>query len=610
MSKKLIAILLTLSLLLVSFGGIGVSAEENDVPDNETATVDNPYNKIHFYFNNEDHTIIDSSAELQEAVSSITSNANTMARSGEPTNSEIDVSVEFASDFMETDAYRSFSQERASIDSIEELRSFRQRLNAYSKTYHNELISENMASLDGLEYSECDAIGYSPFVILKMEIGDISTSALYELSEMENVTNISLQYEPVAVNTATWDQTLDAINAYDVVNNETYTGAGIRIGVFEADGVCDTSNVNLLGKSITIRNPNASTHSHATNVTSILATIAPDAEFYVSDDDHPSLNWFIEQGCDIVNCSFSYYFNTLNEDNTYTAGVWGYDHSIDGLFDYQIRAHFITVFVASGNYCNLPQRAYYNPENLLTSPGYAYNAITVGGVNQELIDSEYRWVWAPRASYKCSFPRSKPNISAPYTVDIPNIGTKSGTSFSCPIVAASVALLMESRGEYLAYPESVLSVLTSTAQKTYDYSVHQSGYYNNFDERVGAGIIDLDRMLNADVFDVIQNTNRSSDVEIVSEPIYLPAGTELQISLAWLVTHDGYEFEVYVTDYDLRVLDLYGEWVDASFLIDSNTEMVRITAPHSGTYRIVIHQADTMSPAIDEEWISLTYTYQ
>jgi len=62
MSKKLIAILLTLSLFLASFGGIGVFAEENDIPNNETATVDNPYNKIHFYFNNEDHTIIDSPA--------------------------------------------------------------------------------------------------------------------------------------------------------------------------------------------------------------------------------------------------------------------------------------------------------------------------------------------------------------------------------------------------------------------------------------------------------------------------------------------------------------------------------------------------------------------
>lgn len=612
MSKKLIAILLTVSLFLASFGGIGVLAEENAAPDNETATVDNSYNKIHFYFNNEDHTVIDSSAELQEAVSDITSSAKIRGRSGEPTNSEIDVTVEFASDFMETDAYRSFSQERANIDSIEELRDFRQRLNAYSKTYHNELIAKNIDSLDGLEYSECEAIGYSPFVTLKMDIGDISTSALCELSEMETVEHISLQYEPIAESEATWAETLDGINAYDIVNNGTYTGAGIRIGVYEAGGICDRSNVNLLDKDITIHDPLANVNDHATNVTTILATIAPDAEFYVSNtaSDKTALEWFIDQGCDIVNCSFGYYNNIPNTDETYTDGVKEYCHGIDGVYDYHIRAHFITVFNSAGNKNEDRRSATYNPQNKVTSPGYAYNVITVGGVRQTLVDSEYVWAWAPSASYVCSSPGVKPNVSAPITVNIPNIDG-GGTSYSAPIVAASVALLMECHGEYLACPDSVLSVLTSTAQQIHDYSTQGNVYSNHFDEKVGAGIIDLERMLNAEVFDVVQNTNRLYAAEIVSDSIYLPVGTELQISLTWLISHEEENgTEAYVTDYNLFVLDSYGDLVAASVLEDSNVEMIRVITPHSGRYRIVVDQVSLMPSAVEEDWLALTYTYQ
>jgi len=610
MSKKLIAILLTLSLFLASFGGIGVFAEENDIPNNETATVDNPYNKIHFYFNNEDHTIIDSPAELQEAVSDITSSAHIRARNGEPTNTEIMTTVEFASDFMETDAYRSFSQERASIDSIEELRSFRQRLNAYSKTYHDELIEKNMDSLDGLEYSKYEAIGYSPFVVLKMDVFDVSTSALGELSEMENVKHISLQYEPIAVNSASWSQTLDAVNAYDIVNNGTYTGTGIRIGVYEANGVCDISNVNLSNKSITLRDPEADPDPHATNVTSILATIAPDADFYVSDFGLPDLSWFIREGCDIVNCSFGYFYKDENLDGKYTEGVLGYNHAIDGMYDYHIRAHFITVFVGSGNFYDNEESPSHNPDNMVGSPGYAYNAITVGGVNRKLVDSEYVWAWEPNASYLCSSTAVKPNIAAPYTVQIPNIGTRYGTSYSCPIVAASVALLMECRGEYWACPDSVLSVLTSTARKTYDYSTQENGYLNHFDEKVGAGIMDLERMLNADVFDLVRNTNQWFAAEIISDSIYLPVGTELQIALTWLITHEKRGTEAYVTDYNLFVLDSSGDLVEGSIRVDSNIEMIRVTLPHSGTYRIVVDQVSVMPSAVEEDWLALTYTYQ
>lgn len=606
MSKKFIALFLTLIILVVPFGSINAFAEEQVEAEVETSTVENSYNKIHFYFSNEDHTVIDSSMELQEAVGSILPATGAMARSGVQADNEIVVTVEFASDFMETATYLSFSNERANIDSIEELHSFRQRLNEYSEEYHADLISENIDSLDILEYAEYEVIGYSPFVTLKMDSSDISASDLRELSEMENIVNVSLEYEAVAEEEASWTQTLNAINAYDIVTNGTYTGEGVRIGVYESGGVCNTAHVNLSDKDITIRDASVGTTSHATNVTSILATLAPDAEFYVSNVNQIGVAWFIEQGCDIVNCSFGYYNNTKNADGTYTDGVKEYKHSIDGVYDYQIRAHFITVCKSAGNKNTTNTSSSYNPQNKVSSPGYAYNVITVGGVDREYTDSAYRWVWETGASYVCSSPRMKPNVAAPYSVNIPNIGTKNGTSYASPIVAGSIALLMDSNSRYCIYPERVLSVLNSTAQKNYDYTASIS----DFDTKTGAGIIDLERMIDNDIFTVKFNTTHTSGSDIISTSLYLTAGTEIQIGLAWLVTSDTEADAVYVTDYDLRIFDSEGNRVDTSLLANSNIEMLRITIPESDTYKIVVYQWGTMNSNVNGDWIALTYNYQ
>lgn len=47
------------------------------------------------------------------------------------------------------------------------------------------------------------------------------------------------------------------------------------------------------------------------------------------------------------------------------------------------------------------------------------------------------------ASYTTVESVSKPNISAPYSVDIPNIGTRNGTSFATPQVTGVLALLFQ-----------------------------------------------------------------------------------------------------------------------------------------------------------------------
>lgn len=618
--NKSVICLLIISLLMMStvtvFASDVKTVDESytDVKTNiETkAESENIYNKIHFYFDSEDNSTIDDLNELSDATDKLSEVSNTKVKSTnakDQSTNELKITIQFESDFMDTNEYKAFSNERGELDEWDEIHEFRERLNSFSKEYHEQIISENLDFIADLEYNAIETIEYSPFVILKVDSDKVDVETLLAFANCENIVNVSLANEEQPESDVSWNNTLKELNAYEIVNDETYTGLGVRVGIYESGGICDVTHENLSDKDITIRDSSQPVTSHATNVASILATIAPDAEFYVSDVDQIGIQWFIEEACDIVNCSFGYYNNSdPEEDGVYTNGVKEYRKDIDGVYDYQIAAHFITVVKSAGNYNNNERSSSYNPENRITSPGYAYNVITVGGVKRTWAWFQYHLEYDDGASYLSSTPRVKPNISAIYTVSIPNIGSGSGTSYATPQVAGCIALLEDSnpRG-YGLYPERVLSVITSTAQQTRDYDAD----VGNFDSRVGAGVIDLQRMIDSDLYVSEHNTDGSQKTELLSVEMSLQEGADLQVGLAWLVTAintsstDISISDVYVTDYDLRIYAPSGTLV-SSTLVYSNVELVRLTAEETGTYRIVVYQWGSINENVEGDWISLT----
>ena len=88
-------------------------------------------------------------------------------------------------------------------------------------------------------------------------------------------------------------------------------------------------------------------------------------------------------------------------------------------------------------------------------------------------------------------------------------------------------------------------------------------------------------------------TNVTEGMEFSPMGLYLYEGQEIQLALSILVdvseseSIDSIEF----TDYDIYICPLMGSTILASsyFAIESNVEMIRFTAPSSGTYRIVIY---------------------
>lgn len=580
-------------------------------------TSNNVYNKIHFYLGDESHSTISDFNELKTVTTELkTSKKYAVQESNMMLNSNIspitkdenlNLTVQFDSDFTQTEQYLKFAEERENIQSLEELHEFRERLNAYSKDYHEDLINANIDKLSKLSYTEIEKIDYSPFAVLSVPTSHIDAESLSYIAQSSSVISLSVAREEHPATTVSWNNTLSEINAYNIVSNGTYTGKGVRIGVYESGGVCDKTHKNLKGKNITLRSNDIPVTSHATQVVSVIAIMAPDATFFVSDVNRMGISWFIENKCDVVNCSFAYLNNYQKSDGTYVDGEKVYRDDIDGIYDYQIATHFISVVAAAGNNDHNNRSDSYNPNDKVTSPALGYNVIAVGGVKRTLSWFTYVLNHDSGAAYAASEPRVKPNISAIFTVNIPNIGVCNGTSYSAPQVTACIALLADRYPSYLGYPERIMSVITSTAKKTNDYSTT----VGQFDSKVGAGVIDLQKMMESSYSISKHHSTGSALSEVVGFEMSLTKGQDIQVALSWLAFAQRLDMnllsikKVHVTDYDLRIYQPSGNYTSSSLTL-TNVEMLRYTAPESGSYRIVIYQWGERDKDNYGDWMSLT----
>ncbi len=159
-------------------------------------------------------------------------------------------------------------------------------------------------------------------------------------------------------------------------------------------------------------------------------------------------------------------------------------------------------------------------------------------------------------------------------------------------------------------PDKTMSLLTATARPTDDYNATVEG----FDEKVGAGVLNVQRLLDKSDY-CIEYVNESpyNASGLISKPMYIPAGTEVQIALSWLaVTSGGSETATSVTgvsvhDYDLHLTTSAGGTpVASSTLTDSNVEFIRFTIPTSQTYWIEVDLARSISGTVSD-YIFLTW---
>ena len=191
----------------------------------------------------------------------------------------------------------------------------------------------------------------------------------------------------------------------------------------------------------------------------------------------------------------------------------------------------------------------------------------------------------------------KPNISAPYKMKVENIGEIYGTSFAAPLVTACIAILQEfvitNISSAMLSVENVISIVMATAEKTADYTAIDS-QYECADDRVGAGIINLTKMLGL-ANSTIVNDNGSGSTMVYRKNITLSAGDEICITAAWLAEATPVPIgqaggNVNISNYNLYLNTSAGA-VAASIFTSNNVEYIRYTVPNgisNQTYYITL----------------------
>ncbi|KOS05966.1 peptidase S8 [Flavobacterium akiainvivens] len=290
------------------------------------------------------------------------------------------------------------------------------------------------------------------------------------------------------------------LNAH-LLHQQGYTGEGITIAVLDAGfpGVNTaapfqhlmTNNLVLGGYDFVANSPDFyGGGNHGTRILSTLAGYtenqlvgtAPDAFYYLfrtenADSENPvEESYWVEAaemadslGVDIINTSLGY-LDYDNPDYTYTYA------DLNGQTAFMSRGANVAftrgmlVVVSAGNNGD-------DPEPHVMVPGDAFNALTVGAVDQS---EQYAYFSAIGPTVDG---RVKPDVmakgfAATYANTDGTIATGNGTSFAAPVMAGAVACLWQ------AAPNRTNAEILQIVKQSADR-------YNNPDSQYGYGIPDF-----------------------------------------------------------------------------------------------------------------------
>lgn len=283
-----------------------------------------------------------------------------------------------------------------------------------------------------------------------------------------------------------------------------------------------------------------------------------------------------------------------------------YDQEIDNI----LKSSGVSFVVSAGNTGNNdPEDDPENPQYpCITSPGKAYNAITVGNLRTK--SGAYTslspiYSMSSSSSYdELSHIANKPDISAPgssiaYVSSGTTITSMSGTSCAAPLITGIVAQLHQARVLAKTNPTRTKATLllgASNADISTTNNTVQGNYW--FRDRSGAGLANAPKTIDA-ALDYTYNTysinlNTVEDgKEYISSSKYLDVGDTIRVVMAFDKAEDGsIPSNGYVTDIDLRILDANGNIKASSISSYNNVEIIEYTATIAGDYKICVRVHD------------------
>lgn len=212
-----------------------------------------------------------------------------------------------------------------------------------------------------------------------------------------------------------------------------------------------------------------------------------------------------------------------------------YSRQIDAF----VNTYNVSFCIASGNSSTTDKR--------VTSPGMAYNCITVGNFNDANTtnSSDDTLYYTSRYSEMTQDVPIKPDLTAPGTnISFSNIPDgwllygESGTSFATPMATATIAQLVEYDSALAIKPAEIKAILLAGASDKLDstaFGASYSGGYLMMAEQEGAG--KLNSLHSLDITDGILGTHSNGTILPKLQPsipiTYTNSNTTKRIVVCW-----------------------------------------------------------------------------
>ena len=302
-----------------------------------------------------------------------------------------------------------------------------------------------------------------------------------------------------------------------------YTGSGVKIGMYDSGSVSASLNPELSGRRI-INLVSSAASEHASKVASFIVGknwgYAPDATLYCMGGPglmmRSSVETFLDQGVSVINMSMG-----GGECTTYDSDSNWLDH-----VSYQ---HQVSVVKSAGNDGN---------DRYITSPGAAYNIITVGAIdcNHTIAVHDDTPYFRNNLLYPAS---CKPEVFAPgHNYDTgASVG---GTSDAAPQVTGLIAQLIEQRPAIASNPMLIKALVLVGGHDINAYESFQTAGYSSI-APYHAGAIDAKVSCSSSsggkYFTGQVTTVYSKEIAVSSSWSYLHLALTWDVG-SWIVTDD------------------------------------------------------------------------
>ena len=441
-----------------------------------------------------------------------------------------------------------------------------------AKEYYSSLNNEYLSSINLNNFKSVYISKYSPYIeytYQRDKYFSYKNAISYTINNHDKIETAYVK-DNIIDEVGQMRDSMYVAGAYDQYTNNEYTGAGIKVGVLEPGLVDGSLSCFYEGQVTTLiqDEPLEAIQEHTSHMAAYIAGnegVAPDAKIYsayVWGTLSAEMDWFIQQGVNIINMSYG------------DANPTGQYASDSAYCDYIVNTYKITLVGAVGNTGN--------DSGLVSNPALGYNVIGVGSCFENGMPEFY-------SSYVEYSGGPKPTIMAAGSgvVLFDLVALNTGTSVSCALVTGLIALLMEQFHYLKTSPDQVMSTMICSSYQDDGYTPMANG----LDNYGGAGMFRYDSFQDTYYnYSYLLNLNGRTGTFIHAEEVTLTEGTMFKTSLAWLAYANGTVSSTKYTNYDLYMYNSEGGLVAASLALDSNIELITFEVPADGIYTIKIKQ--------------------